>query len=70
MTQDQQTVATTNDSGYVCRKQAAKFLDISTRTLDRLAGNDPTFPKGRRVTSRSRRWSLRELDAWMQSRDA
>ena len=52
---------------YVGREEAAKILGVSVRTLDRLANNDPTFPRPRKI-GRSPKWLLSELIAWMEDR--
>ena len=49
---------------YVGRKEAALILGISVRSVDRLDGNDPSFPKARRILGR-RRWWLPDLLDWM-----
>lgn len=52
---------------YVGRDEAARILGVSTRTLDRLATNDPTFPKASRI-GRHPKWLLHELLEWMRGR--
>ena len=52
---------------YVGRKEAANLLGISLRVLDRLARNEPTFPKASRISSH-RKWYLPELMDWAKQR--
>jgi|GEM_PF-5742535 predicted DNA-binding transcriptional regulator AlpA len=54
---------------YVGRKEAACVIGFSLRTLDRLASNDRTFPKARRIRKR-RRWLLQELLTWMDEQSS
>lgn len=55
-----------NNSNYMNRHKAAKYLGLSVRTLDRLrvSGGGPTFWKaGSRVL-----YDQRDLDAWVEGR--
>ncbi len=48
--------------------QAAKYLTVSKATFFRLLRKLPDFPRGVRVAGRARRWTVRELDDFLESR--
>lgn len=56
---------------YLSKKEAAAKLGVTTRSIDKKAQNDPTFPKpivwGDEKQSRVR-YKNSELDDWMESR--
>lgn len=47
---------------------AAKYIGISRAYFYRLIGNDPTFPKGIRLTATKRVYDKKELDLWVDSK--
>ena len=56
------------DPGYIGTEQAADYLSLSRRTLEklRLNGNGPRFYKAR--GGRLVRYRVEDLDRWMTSR--
>ena len=52
---------------YAGREEAARVLDVSVRTLTRLANNDQTFPPARYI-GRHPKWRLALLLEWMEQR--
>jgi excisionase family DNA binding protein len=55
--------------GYVSSDEAASFLKVNPRTVQRLAreGNIPAHPFGER-RRKTWRFLLSELDAWMKAK--
>lgn len=59
-----------NPESYVDVTVAARFLSVSSKTLNQLAreGKVPAYPWGVGMERRSWRFKLSELDTWMQGR--
>lgn len=54
---------------HIRKRQVAEKLNISISTIDRLRKNDPTFPKGKKPTSGTVLFSVREIQEWLNGRD-
>lgn len=50
------------------KAEVARRLSISVATLDRLRGDDQTFPKAVQLGIQAIGWIASELDAWIASR--
>jgi predicted DNA-binding transcriptional regulator AlpA len=65
-----------DDDRWLCRKEVARMLSFSTRTVDRMDsyyGPDRTFPYSRRIVVPGRkrpfrRWLLSEILKYMHDR--
>jgi predicted DNA-binding transcriptional regulator AlpA len=57
------------ETGEVCftRQTLARFLNISTRTLDRLAGQG-LLPKPDLLVGRAARWTPQTIERWLKAR--
>ena len=44
--------------------QAAKFLQVDNKTLRNIESRDPTFPRGKRITSKIVRYDADAVRLW------
>ena len=56
------------ESRYIELTLAAKYIGISRTYFYKLIANDPTFPKGIRLTATKCVYDKKDLDLWVDSK--
>ena len=65
-----QVEETTTGDEWWTPAEAAKYLGVVTKTIRRIEARDPTFPRGKRLSERTVRYSARRIRAWLAATGA
>jgi prophage regulatory protein len=57
-------ITVSDDRRFLTPGQIRERYCVSSMWITRRLASDPTFPKPLRLGTRTRRWRLRELEAW------